>query len=112
MGVHRDAQLDVECVSQNNIGGLASDAAKLDQFFHRARHLTAMFFNNGTRGGLDVLGFVAIEAGSLNRLFEFGQFRFGEIVADDLQSDRTVGVLLALTEAARNRHARQTGQAG
>src|SRR3982074_223883 len=40
------------------------------------------------------------------------QLRFGKVVADDLQSDRALGVLLPLAEAARDRHAGQARQAG
>src|SRR5471032_955433 len=40
------------------------------------------------------------------------QLGFAEVVTDDLQSDRALGVLLALAEAARDRHAGQAGQAG
>src|SRR5476649_2045592 len=40
------------------------------------------------------------------------QLGFAEVVADDLQSDRAIRVLVALAEAARNRHAGQAGQAG
>src|SRR5471030_3366695 len=40
------------------------------------------------------------------------QLGFAEVVADDLQSDRAIRVLVALAKAARDRHAGQAGQAG
>ncbi len=40
------------------------------------------------------------------------QFRFIEIIADDLQADRTLCVFVALAKSAWNRHAGQAREAG
>ena len=59
MRIDHNTFLDVESISQNDVGGLAADAGQRHQFFHGARHLAAMIFDKLRAAGLDVFCFVA-----------------------------------------------------
>ena len=57
----------------DDIGGLATNTWKRDQFFARLRHLAAEIINQLLRQGNDILGLVAVKADGLdviaNRVF-------------------------------------------
>src|SRR6516162_796790 len=69
---------NIEGITQNHIGGLASDARQLNQVLHVARHLAGMFFYYLPAAGNDVPGFIAKETGGLNGLFQLLLVCFSE----------------------------------
>lgn len=66
MRVHHDTLLHVERVSQNNIGGLARNAAKREQLLHVARHFTMKLFAHCEHAFMHGFGFVAPEVQRLH----------------------------------------------
>jgi len=73
--VHDDADVDVERIAQNDVGGLAPDAIQLRQFLHRARHVAAVTDDEFAAARPDVLRLVPKKTRRLDSLFQFGKRR-------------------------------------
>ena len=73
MRVHDDSDIRVERISENYICSFAAYAAKLSQFFHRARYFTLVFIHNHRAASFNVPRLVSIKAGSLDVLLQFGE---------------------------------------
>jgi len=65
--------------AEDDAGGLAAAAGKLDEFSHRVRHLAGMLFGNGPATGTDGFGFVAEKASGFDEVFKFARWCFGKI---------------------------------
>lgn len=75
MRVHNDANIDAECIAQNDVGGLASDAIQLRQFLHRLRNLPAMVFDEFAAARPDVLRLVPKKSRRPDGLLKFRERR-------------------------------------
>jgi len=62
---------DPECVSEDDVGGFASDPRKTDQFAHRARDLTPMFLDDFGGHSEKRSGLRTEEPGGLDLRLEF-----------------------------------------
>jgi hypothetical protein len=72
MGIDDDTGL-AECIPENDIRGLSSDARQGDQLFHRQRDLFSEAFSHGFAAGHEMFRFILKETGGTNELFEFSK---------------------------------------
>ena len=79
VGVDHDASRQAEGGSQHDVGGLASHAGQGVQGVQVLGDFADMVIEQGLRGGLDVLGFVAEEAGALHGFFDRGERGTGKV---------------------------------
>jgi hypothetical protein len=78
VGIDDDADILVEGVSQDDIGGFSTDAAEGGEFLHGLGDLAVVFLDDVGGGGADGGGFAAEEAGGLDDFFDVGLGGFGE----------------------------------
>jgi len=78
MGVDDDAAVDIERVSQDHVGRLAADAAKLRQIVHGPRHFALILFDDGLTCRFYAFGFVAEKPGTLDLRLQLGQRGVGK----------------------------------
>jgi len=64
--VHDDADVLIEGVAQDDVGGFAADATKIGEFFHRCGNFAGVFFDNVGGGFAEGFGFVSEKAGGLD----------------------------------------------
>ena len=76
MRIHHNADAGVECVSEDDVGGLASDAVQFNQLFHGARDFAAVLFDDRPAAGFDAPGFVPIKACGLDFTFQCWEIGF------------------------------------
>ena len=72
VGVHDDALVEGEGISENHVGRLAPDTPKLNELFHGAWHLPAVLFYEGSTALLNAFRFIAKESCGFDRLFQLG----------------------------------------
>lgn len=72
VGVHDDADVDVEGVAEDDVGGLAADPVEGGEFLHCFGDIAAVVVDEFAAGGLDVLRLRAVEADAANVFSEFG----------------------------------------
>src|ERR1022692_2079445 len=77
--VHDHSDVDAKRISQNDVCGFSSDAAKLNQCFHRARNFAAVLFDERTAARLNVFRFVAEKTGGLDELLQLWRGSIGVI---------------------------------
>ncbi len=70
VGVDHDADVFVEGVAQDDVGGFAAYAAQAGQFLHGLGHIAAEFFQNVLGGLFDGFGFAAEKTGGLDDFFD------------------------------------------
>jgi len=78
VGVDDDADVLVEGISEDDVGGFSTDAAEGGELLHGVRNLAVVFLDDVGGGAADGGGFGAEEAGGLDDFFDVGLGGFGE----------------------------------
>ena len=78
MRVHRQTR-DAERVRQHDIGGFASHARQLRQFFHGMRHFRAELFHQDLGRIHDISGFRPVITAGMNLFFQLFRLHRGKI---------------------------------
>ncbi len=79
MRVHHDAVVKAKGVAEDDVGGFAADAVEGDELLKGLRDFPAVEFEELVAGGLDIAGFVAVEADAFYFRFKNGRVGVGVI---------------------------------
>ncbi len=95
VGIHGNAR-DAEGIAQDHVRSLAASPRQRDEFFERAGYDTTEVFQQLHRSGVNVLGFVSEETGTLHERNDFIHSRFGNTLRCGKSSKECRGDLVHL----------------
>lgn len=79
VGIDHHADVDAVGVSENDVGGFASDAGELHERVHGCGNFSVVVLDEELAAGADVFGLVAVEADGAEVVFERGGIGVGVV---------------------------------